>query len=175
MAYHLIDEVKGVNDSKRVVHTTEYFKSMIQFLQMNKDSLYGFIDGLDTDKIQFYQLTSIRDTKRALHKLSYHDWRLDLIDTEEKSVTGRRLDKNYYSKSFIRITPLNNINRKYTTFMDNGIPWFFIKNNTKKEERKIIEYAEMYRVLHTTSKAVLVQFIGKKGTVRLWIPKDVMK
>lgn len=172
MKYHLVDEVKGDGNSRRIIHSFEYFQDVKDWIIANVDDLYGFIEGYDSSKAPYLRdAKSLSDLNMKLHGLTYHGWRLTVIGAKEVLKPRRRVLLNIEPRTWITIRPIRNV--RGSQYTNKGISWSYLQTLTK-EEQEIITNARLMRVLQKTERAVLVEWSGRKGSSVTWIPKQAI-
>lgn len=169
--YHLVDEVKGTAVSSIIVESFEYFQELKDYIVTNTKILYDYIPNME--KFPDYSgCRSFTVLKSALEKNNYGNWRLTIHKSEDKKRKYRHVNSNITNKQYITIRPLGMLKR--ASRLDNGIHCK-VGNLLTNHEKKAVLHAIEYRVLHTTEEAVLISWVGSKGSANTWIPKTYIK
>ena len=107
-----------------------------------------------------------------LHGLTYHGWSLSVIGAKELLKPRRRVLLNIEPRTWVTIRPVRNA--RGSQYTSKGISWAYLQTLTK-EEQEIITNARLMRVLQKTERAVLVEWVGRKGSSVTWIPKQAIE
>ena len=165
--YHLVDEVQGVGNSRRVIYTATRFQEMKEYLEKNKEQLYNVLPDVRNNAPTFSHCRSYKELKNKLESTIYYNWRLNLIRTENHSSYKRHIRQAIHNKrSWVFIRPLRSF--RGNQYLGNGVRADYLSRLTN-EESTIIQHASLYRVLHTKQGAVLVEWSGHKGTATTWV------
>lgn len=168
--YHLVDEVRGDVNSRRIIESFRYVKDLKQYVVAHTRELYGFLPDIK-EFPDYTGCKTLNQLKYALNKHTYLGWGLMVVKSRDKGFTNKNISENIGSRYYITIKPMNKMKRRGIT--DNGVMWAFLVN-LSEQEKVIVASAEYYRVLHSTPLAVLTEWVGKNGVATLWVPKSYL-
>lgn len=168
--YHLIDELTGTVKSRIVFESFDSFTELKTYIVENQIGLYKHIPGIKSYP-NYTKCRSFRQLKVEMEKNHYFDWRLTISKSEDRGSKSRRVMDNLDHNGYITIKPLGNI--RFKRYMDNGVSCK-VGQILSNFDKKVVIHAIQYRVIQSTPKAVLIEWLGCKGSTTTWIPKNYL-
>lgn len=172
MGYYLVDELEGVANSRRIIKRFDYYKDLKEWLVVNARDVYGFIPHMSYEKLpNFRSCRTVYDLKEMVASYTYDNWRLNIVTSRDSTLKSKKLVSRVEDKSWVTIRPMVTLKKPNCT--DNGVMWAFVKELPEIEKERVL-HAEVSRVLSSTPNALLVEWLGSKGTVVAWIPRKLL-
>lgn len=168
--YHLVDRLNKVDGSRRYIKTFNSFQELKDFLNYNRVELYKAVPEPEKNAPDFSDVRGFMDLVKKLESNEYMGWHLSAVQTINKESTVNRLKGNKrwnYTKELGKGSRRRGHNNK------SGVNESYLDMLSKREQN-IFKESRLFRVLHYTNGAILVEWTGSRGSFSGWIPKHFL-